>query len=48
MREIVAAEYLALDGVMEGPGPAGDFEHRGWTVPSMVRRRLIDPLWPIT
>src|SRR5262249_11032091 len=27
------AEYLSLDGVMEDPGPAGAFEHRGWTTP---------------
>jgi dihydrofolate reductase len=33
MGRIVAAEYLSLDGVMEDPGPAGDFEHRGWTSP---------------
>ncbi len=33
MRRIVAAEYLSLDGVTEDPGPAGAYEHRGWTVP---------------
>jgi dihydrofolate reductase len=33
MRRIVAAEYLSLDGVMEDPGPAGEYRHRGWTVP---------------
>ena len=33
MRKVVAAEYVSLDGVMEDPGPAGEFEHRGWTVP---------------
>jgi dihydrofolate reductase len=33
MRRIVAAEYLSLDGVMEDPGLAGAYEHRGWTVP---------------
>jgi dihydrofolate reductase len=33
MRRIVAAEYLSLDGVIEDPGPAGEYEHRGWTVP---------------
>jgi len=33
MRRIVAVEYLSLDGVMEDPGPAGEYEHRGWTVP---------------
>jgi dihydrofolate reductase len=33
MGRIVAAEYLSLDGVMEDPGSAGDFEYRGWTNP---------------
>lgn len=33
MRRVVAAEYLSLDGVTEDPGPSGEFEHRGWTVP---------------
>jgi len=33
MRKVVAAEYLTLDGVAQDPGPSGDFEHRGWTVP---------------
>jgi dihydrofolate reductase len=33
MRRIVAAEYLSLDGVTEDPGPAGEYAHRGWTVP---------------
>jgi dihydrofolate reductase len=33
VRRIVAAEYLSLDGVIEDPGPAGEYEHRGWTVP---------------
>jgi dihydrofolate reductase len=33
MGKIVVAEYLSLDGVMEDPGPAGEFEHRGWTSP---------------
>lgn len=33
MRRIVAAEYLSLDGVDEDPGPAGEYEHRGWTMP---------------
>jgi dihydrofolate reductase len=33
MSRVVAVEYLTLDGVTEDPGPAGDFEHRGWTVP---------------
>ncbi len=33
MGKLVAAEYLTLDGVTEDPGPSGDFEKRGWTVP---------------
>ena len=33
MRRIVAVEYLSLDGVIEDPGPSGEYEHRGWTVP---------------
>jgi dihydrofolate reductase len=33
MRKLIAAEYLSLDGGMEDPGPTGDFEHRGWTMP---------------
>jgi len=33
LRQIIAAEYLSLDGRMEDPGPAGDYEHRGWTMP---------------
>lgn len=33
MGKIVAVEYLTLDGVTEDPGPTGDFEHRGWTMP---------------
>jgi dihydrofolate reductase len=33
LRQLIAAEYLSLDGRMEDPGPTGDFEHRGWTMP---------------
>ena len=33
MGKIVAAEYVTLDGVSEDPGPAGEFEHRGWSLP---------------
>jgi len=33
MRKVIAAEYLSLDGVTEDPGPAGEFRHRGWTMP---------------
>jgi dihydrofolate reductase len=33
MRLLKVIEYVTLDGVIEDPGPAGDFKHRGWTVP---------------
>jgi dihydrofolate reductase len=33
MGQIVAVEYLSLDGVTEDPGPMGEFAHRGWTLP---------------
>ena len=33
MRQVVAAEYLSLDGVGEGPGRIGAFERRGWIIP---------------
>ncbi len=33
MRQIVAAEYLSLDGVGEDPGRIGAFERRGWMIP---------------
>jgi dihydrofolate reductase len=33
MRKVIAAEYLSLDGVTEDPGPIGEFQHRGWTMP---------------
>jgi dihydrofolate reductase len=33
MRNVVAVEYLSLDGVMEDPGGAEGFEHGGWTIP---------------
>jgi dihydrofolate reductase len=33
MGRIFAVEYLSLDGVMEDPGPMGEFKHRGWTEP---------------
>ena len=33
MGKIVAAEYLSLDGVTDDPGGAGEFKHRGWTIP---------------
>jgi hypothetical protein len=33
MGKIVIAEDVTLDGVAEDPGPAGEFAHRGWSVP---------------
>jgi hypothetical protein len=33
LRQLNAAEYLSVDGRMEDPGPGGDSEHRGWTMP---------------
>jgi dihydrofolate reductase len=33
MSRLVVTEYLSLDGVMEDPGGAEQFEHGGWTVP---------------
>src|SRR5215831_1018318 len=33
MRKLKIIEYVTLDGVIEDPGPAGDFNYRGWTVP---------------
>jgi len=33
MRKVIAMEYLSLDGVTEDPGPTGEFQHRGWTMP---------------
>jgi dihydrofolate reductase len=33
MGRIAVVEYLTLDGVTEDPGPTGDFEQRGWTIP---------------
>jgi len=31
MGRIVVTEFVSLDGVFESPGPAGGFEHAGWT-----------------
>jgi dihydrofolate reductase len=31
MGKIVATEFISLDGVVEDPGGAEDFEHGGWT-----------------
>ncbi len=38
MRQVIAATFLSLDGVMQAPGgpdedPTGGFAHGGWTVP---------------
>jgi dihydrofolate reductase len=33
MRKLVASFFISLDGVVEGPGPADDFELAGWTMP---------------
>jgi len=32
MRRLKIIEYMTLDGVIEDPGPTGDFKNRGWTV----------------
>jgi dihydrofolate reductase len=31
MRKVIVSEFLSLDGVMEDPGGAEQFEHGGWT-----------------
>jgi len=33
MRRLVVSEFLTLDGVMEDPGGAEDFEYGGWSLP---------------
>jgi len=33
MRKVVVTEYVTLDGVMEDPGGAEQFQHGGWTSP---------------
>lgn len=33
MRKIVVSEFVTLDGVMQEPGPGGEFEHGGWQLP---------------
>ena len=32
MGRIVVTEFVSLDGVMEDPGGAEDFEHGGWSL----------------
>lgn len=44
MRKLVAIEYVSLDGVIQGPGhagedPEGGFEAGGWTQPQMPDHR---------
>ncbi|MFC4453622.1 dihydrofolate reductase family protein [Deinococcus sonorensis] len=36
MRKLVAGQFMSLDGVVEGPGPADDFEAAGWSTPYFV------------
>ena len=31
MRNVIASEYVTLDGVMEDPGSAEKVEHGGWS-----------------
>ena len=33
MRKIVLGLFMSLDGVVQSPGPADDFEYAGWTMP---------------
>jgi len=33
MRKIIVGQFVSVDGVMEGPGPADDFARAGWTMP---------------
>ena len=33
MRKLQLIEYVTLDGVVQDPGPTGNFKYRGWTVP---------------
>jgi dihydrofolate reductase len=33
MRKIIVGMFMSLDGVIEGPGPADNFVHAGWTMP---------------
>jgi dihydrofolate reductase len=31
VRKVIVSEFVTLDGVMEDPGGAGEFEHGGWS-----------------
>jgi dihydrofolate reductase len=31
MRKVVVSEFVSLDGVMEDPGGAGEFDRGGWS-----------------
>ena len=33
LAKVVVSEYVSLDGVIEDPGGAEEFEHGGWTIP---------------
>lgn len=33
MRRLVVSEFVTLDGVMQDPGGAGEFERGGWSMP---------------
>src|SRR5262249_53918743 len=33
MGKVILSEFVTLDGVMQDPGGAGEFEHGGWQVP---------------
>jgi hypothetical protein len=49
MGRIVATEFISLDGVIEDPGGAEDFEHGGWTleigrVQGLIAADLLDEL----
>jgi len=44
MRKLIVTEYVSLDGVVQGPGHAGEdseggFETGGWTQPLMPDHR---------
>ena len=39
MGRIVVTEFVSLDGVVEDPGGAEDFEHGGWASPSTAATR---------